>query len=85
VIPGLLKYGDVPEIASLIAPRPVLWEVGNHDALMVKDRIGPALDRMRRVYHALGADDKLDVDFFVGGHEWHGLKAYPLLESTLKP
>ena len=85
IIPGLLRYGDVPEISSLIAPRPVLWEVGNHDALMVKDRIGPALDRMRRAYHALDADKNLDVDFFEGRHEWHGLKAYPLLESTLNP
>ena len=28
VIPGLLQHGDVPEIASLIAPRPCLWEAG---------------------------------------------------------
>jgi len=40
VIPGLLNYGDVPEIASLIAPRPCLWEVGRNDNLMVRERIG---------------------------------------------
>ena len=85
VIPGLLEFGDVPEISSLIAPRPALWEVGDHDGLMVKDRIQPALERMRRAWGSFHALQNLQVDFFEGRHEWHGVKAYPLLESVLKP
>lgn len=85
VIPGLLELGDVPEISSLIAPRPCLWEVGTKDELMVKDRIHPALDRMRRAYRTFGAEDALQVDFFDGGHRWNGVKAYPLLASRLHP
>ncbi|MBI1790631.1 MAG: acetylxylan esterase [Acidobacteria bacterium] len=85
VIPGLLEYGDVPEIASLIAPRPCLWEVGNQDSLMVKDQIGPALERMRRAWSAYGAVDRLQTDFFEGRHQWHGTVAYPLLEKVLQP
>ncbi len=85
VIPGLLRYGDVPEIASLIAPRPCLWEVGNQDALMVKNRIGPALEVMRRAWRALDADNNLDVDFFEGGHQWNGVKAWPFLAKSLGP
>lgn len=85
IIPGLLEYGDVPEIGGLIAPRPCVWEVGNQDALMVKDRIPPAMDRLRRVYQALGAAGKLEFDFFEGGHRWNGVKAYPLLASVLRP
>jgi dienelactone hydrolase len=85
VIPGLLQYGDVPEIASLIAPRPLLWEVGSKDSLMVKDWIEPSLQRIRRAYQAFGALENLDVDFFEGGHRWNGVKAYPLLAEVLKP
>lgn len=84
IIPGLLDYGDVPEISSLIAPRPCLWEVGRQDALMVKDRIEPALVRMRRAWSALGAPENLQVDSFEGKHQWHGDKAYPLLASNFK-
>ena len=83
IIPGLLKFGDVPEISSLIAPRPCLWEVGNRDPLMVKDRIAPALERMRRAYRAFSAEDKLLVDFFDGEHRWNGVTAYPLLAKCL--
>ncbi|MSV28720.1 MAG: hypothetical protein EXQ52_08240 [Bryobacterales bacterium] len=85
VIPGLLQYGDVPEIASLIAPRPCLWEVGNNDSLMVKDRIPNALERMRRAWGALDAAPNLDVDYFEGKHQWNGVKSYPLLASVLRP
>ena len=81
----MLAYGDVPEIASLIAPRPCLWEVGQNDSLMVKEWIEPALERMRRAWQAFDAPDRLDVDSFEGGHQWNGVKAYPLLEKVLEP
>jgi dienelactone hydrolase len=85
VIPGLLNYGDVPEIASLIAPRLCLWEVGRNDNLMLKEWIDPALERMRRAWRAFDAFDRLDVDYFEGKHQWSGVKAYPLLAKVLGP
>jgi dienelactone hydrolase len=85
IIPGLLEYGDVPEIAGLIAPRPCLWEVGRQDSLMVKDRIEPALQRMRAAYNALGVADQLQVEYFDGGHRWNGVRAYELLARVLEP
>jgi len=85
IIPGLLRYGDVPEISSLIAPRPCLWEVGQKDSLMVKDWIEPSLARMRRAWDALGAPEQFQVDSFDGAHRWNGVKAYPLLDRVLKP
>jgi hypothetical protein len=38
---------------------------------------------MRRAYRALGAEGRLEVDRFEGGHEWSGRRAYPLLEQVL--
>ncbi len=83
VIPGLLRYGDVPEIGALIAPRPCVWEVGSRDELVVPRWADAALTRMRRAYRALGAEDALQVDRFDGGHEWSGRLAYPMLERFL--
>jgi dienelactone hydrolase len=83
VIPGLLRYGDVPEIGALIAPRPCVWEVGARDESMIPKWTGRALERMARVYRALGAKDHLHVDRFDGGHEWSGRVAYPLLKKVL--
>jgi dienelactone hydrolase len=85
VIPGLLQFGDVPEIASLIAPRPCLWEVGSKDGLMKPQWTRVALDRLGKAYQAHGAADQLLVDRFDGGHRWHGAVAYPLLARVLHP
>ena len=85
VIPGLLEFGDVPEIAGLIAPRPALWEVGLRDGLMVKEWIPRAWDRIQRVYRALEAEEHLSMDSFDGHHRWNGVMATPLLASILKP
>jgi dienelactone hydrolase len=82
-IPNLLAFGDVPEIASLIAPRPCLWEVGSHDTLIAPDWAEAALTRIGRAYRALGAESRLRVDRFDGKHEWHGTMAYPFLEEVL--
>jgi dienelactone hydrolase len=83
IIPGLLRYGDVPEIGSLIAPRPCVWEVGSRDALISPKEADDALMRMRRAYQALGAADQLQVDRFDGGHEWSGRIGYRVLEKAL--
>lgn len=85
VIPGLLEFGDVPEIAGLIAPRPALWEVGQRDGLMVKEWIPGAWERIQRVYRALGSEEHLSMDSFDGHHRWNGVLATPLLASILKP
>ena len=84
VIPGLLEHGDTPEIASLIAPRPCLWEMGTRDGLISQPWADAALTRMRRAYRALGAEDRLHVDRFDDGHRWHGQRAYPLLDAALR-
>jgi dienelactone hydrolase len=83
IIPGLLKYGDTPEISSLIAPRHCLWEAGSRDSLSNGPESEEFLSRLRRAYKALGAEDQLQVDRFEGGHVWHGAVAYGLLEKVL--
>lgn len=84
VIPGLLQFGDIPEIGSLIAPRPCLWEVGLQDKLIDPTWAEVALERMRRAYKACGAEHSLRVDRFDGGHRWNGQEAIPLLRSVLR-
>ena len=83
VIPGLLKYGDVPEIAALIAPRPCLYEVATEDKLLPARWVEEARVRIGRAYKALGAEERLHVERFQGGHRWHGAGAYRLLDAVL--
>ncbi len=84
IIPGLLQFGDVPEIASLIAPRYCLWEVGSKDGLIDPLWADEILRRQRRAYKAFKAEERMNVDRFEGGHVWHGTEAVKLLEKALQ-
>lgn len=82
VIPGLLQYGDVPEIGSLIAPRPCIWTVGSQDKLLEPHWVEEALIRLRVAYKAAGAAENLYVDRFEGGHTWNWGVALPVMQKT---
>ncbi|MBI2808830.1 MAG: acetylxylan esterase [Planctomycetes bacterium] len=85
IIPGLLKFGDVPEIASLIAPRECVWEVGARDGLIDATWAEEILRRQRRAYKALGVEGRVIVDRFDGGHVWHGTTGVKVLGKILRP
>lgn len=84
VIPGLLEWGDTPEIGSLIAPRPCIWEIGSRDGLIVKGWAEQAIERLQRAYDASGHPQHLQFHRFEGGHRWDGETARELLAKHLK-
>jgi dienelactone hydrolase len=84
VIPGLTKFGDIPEIGSLIAPRPVVWETGSQDKSMPERYMEIARQRITRAYAAAGQPDAVSFHTFDGGHSWDGTTAFPLLDRVLK-
>ncbi|MCB1493693.1 MAG: prolyl oligopeptidase family serine peptidase [Rhodobiaceae bacterium] len=60
-VPGLLRQGDMGDVAALIAPRPHLVASGALDALTPPEALEPALARLRAAYCAAGARDRLLV------------------------
>jgi len=84
VIPGLLEWGDTPEIGSLIAPRPVIWEAGRQDTLMVAGWLEKAAARIQRAYAAAGKPENFVVHRFDGGHVWNGETVIPHLAKVLR-
>lgn len=84
MIPGLLRLGDYSEIGSLIAPRPVVWEVGDQDPLIVRPWDARFRERLQRAYRAASAAEQLHFDDFSGGHVWSGRVAFELFDDVLK-
>ena len=74
--PGLLRYGDIADVAGLIAPRPLLVEMGEKDTCFVIDDARKAYRRLSRIYSAAGVKQKLDKDIFPGTHAFSGAKAF---------
>ena len=57
-VPGWLKYGDTPEIASLIAPRALHLNFGEKDAGSPIESVKKGLARIEEAYRKKGAADK---------------------------
>lgn len=85
IIPGLLNYGDIPDIGALIAPRRVIWEIGSRDGLIRQPWADEGIAVMRRAFKAAGVEDNLMIDRFEGAHRWNGKASVELLDRVLKP
>ena len=83
-IPGILRYGEMADIAGLIAPHPLLIEHGTRDPIFPIEGVRQAYRELERVYALLGVSERLDADFFPGGHRFGGRKAFDWLDRWLR-
>lgn len=57
-------------IASLIAPRPMLFVNSDNDAIFPMDANERIINRLERVYSLFGAGEKVDALISIGGHAY---------------
>lgn len=57
-IPGLAQHGDTPDIAALIAPRPLHLNFGETDRGSPIDEVRRGIEVIRRGYQSMHAEDK---------------------------
>jgi len=75
VAPGLFKLVDLPDLQGLLAPRPLLLDIGLRDTCFRIETTLPAYRQVERIYAAAGAADKLELDLHPNEHGWGGNKA----------
>ena len=67
--PGLYRHLDIPDVASIAAPRPMLLFDGADDPLFTAAGVDGAYERIRSVYRSRGVDDRLTTKRWPGlGH-----------------
>ncbi len=82
-IPYILQYAEMYDICGLIAPRPLLIEAAKDDPIFPFHATQFAFNKVREVYRLLGEEDKLNQDFFEGGHRFSGKKSFDWLKKWL--
>ncbi len=82
-LPHLYRWGDVADVAGLMAPRPLLIESGIWDSCFWVEPVLRAHEHLRRIYRAAGAEGKLHIDLFPGGHQFHGPSAKDFFDQYL--
>ncbi len=82
-VPGLLKLGDLTDLAGLLAPRPILVEAGSYDKIFPIEEVRRAMDKSVEIYRLWNAQDKIELDEFEGRHQISGRRAYKFLQEYL--
>lgn len=80
---GLLEYGDVPEVYSLIAPRPLQLQAGSHDSLINQKDRGQIAKTVTQAYKSYNKTENLSIEVFQGGHYLNWDLAHEFLQKKL--
>ena len=83
VAPGLYKLVDLPDLQGLLAPRPLLIDIGAYDSCFLVDSATACHKQVRRIYEAANAGDKLWLDFFPREHAWGGNRSVEFFRTYL--
>ncbi len=83
MVPGVFKYFDTSDIAGLIAPRPLLLDMGVQDGCFFIEDMLTGYRRVQEIYRAAGVEDRLVADMHTGGHAFAGNKAYDFFANHM--
>ena len=83
IVPQIFKYFDTHDIAGMIAPRPLLVEMGVHDTCFPIEAMLTGFEGIRRIYRAAGVEDRLWSDVHPGEHAFAANKAYEFFDRYL--
>jgi dienelactone hydrolase len=84
VAPGLYKLVDLPDLQGLLAPLPLLIDIGAYDSCFRVDGAIECFQKLQEIYRAAGASEALDLDYFPGEHSWGGNLSEEFFKKHLK-
>lgn len=70
VAPGLYSLVDLPDLQGLLAPRPLLADIGAYDTCFLVDSATACAAQVKRIYEVAGASDSFEVDLAPVEHAW---------------
>ncbi len=88
VVPGMRKYLDFPDVASLACPKPALFYGGLRDGLFPVHSVEHAFGKMRAVWESQGAGHLLVTKNWDVAHEFNvemQEEAFDWLDGMLRP
>jgi dienelactone hydrolase len=75
-LPGALRWFDFPDLALLVAPRPLIVVMGRDDRLFPLGGVEAAFGRARTIYAGLDAEHRCRLVLCEGGHRFYADEAW---------
>ncbi|GMW03778.1 MAG: hypothetical protein AMXMBFR84_49120 [Candidatus Hydrogenedentota bacterium] len=88
LLPGVRNALDYPDVASIAAPKPMLFFNGLQDGLFPVAGVEAAYVKMQRVWAAAGVPENLKTELWDVPHEYNAAmqdKAFAWLDSQINP
>lgn len=70
-VPGILRLGEMADVAGLTAPRAQCIIAGLEDTIFPIDQVRIAFDHLRRVYDVAGVPNRVELYIGPGGHRYY--------------
>jgi hypothetical protein len=80
-VPGILRLGEMYDVAGLIAPRPFNAISGRTDPIFPLDQVELAYEKLRHIYDVAGAADRCRLYIGEGGHRYYKDGAWPFVRE----
>ena len=83
-LPGILRHAEVADIAALAGTATALrGERPRRSPSSPPPPPWPPMTQVRKAYTLLGANDRLELEVFAGGHRFHGARSLDWLARRL--
>ncbi|MDA0709242.1 MAG: acetylxylan esterase [bacterium] len=78
-VPGILRFGEIWDVAALIAPRHLCIVNGRKDSLFPTEEVGLAATRIQALYQVAGAPDRIAHRYGPEGHRFYSDLMWPFI------
>ncbi len=72
IVPGLYRFMDYPDVASLAMPSALLVINGSKDGLFEPGGVAASFDKLARCYKKAGIPDRIKTSLYDAPHEFNG-------------
>ena len=81
-VPGILRLGEMPDVAGLIAPRHFLAVAGRDDPIFPIAHTEAAFAQLAAIYRAAGVPDRCELYVGNGGHRYYKERVWPFIAEA---
>ena len=78
-VPGLMRLGEMYDVAGLIAPRPFCAIAGRDDGIFPIAHVELAYERLKAIYAVAGVPERCELFIGEGGHRYYKAGAWPFV------
>ena len=80
-VPGILRLGEMYDVAGLIAPRPFGAIAGQTDDIFPIEHVRYAFEQLKKIYTVAGVPDRCQLYVGDGGHRYYQAGAWPFIRK----